>query len=71
MELIGAKCKGLAGLLCAGCLEIEASYDDFRAGFAEEYSALDKSFERLTERERLIGTMISDQAQMPASGRGN
>jgi hypothetical protein len=49
----------------------KASYDDFRAGFAEEYSALDKSFERLTERERLIGTMISDQAQMPASGRGN
>ena len=39
----------------------KASYDDFHAAFGDEYRALDKSFEGLTEQEQLIGTMASDQ----------
>jgi quinol monooxygenase YgiN len=49
----------------------QASYDEFHVTFGEDYRALDKSFEGLTEHEQLIGTITSDQTQMPANERGN
>ena len=36
------------------------SYLEFHNRFGEEYKALDKSFEGLTEHERLVGTIDSD-----------
>jgi heme-degrading monooxygenase HmoA len=48
----------------------KASYDDFHAAFADEYRALDRSFEGLTEHEQLIGTITSEQTRMPGDERG-
>jgi quinol monooxygenase YgiN len=38
----------------------KASYAEFRAVFSNEYEALDKSFEGLTEHERFIGAIGSE-----------
>ena len=48
----------------------KASYDDFHRVFADEYRAMDKGFEGLTEHERLIGTMTSEQTRMPVNEEG-